>query len=199
MSQAMRFLAIAAIAIAFFTSCNASGTDNNHNTPAADTTAVDTSAVNAKSSVVVDSVDTPVKRNVTIAVTGDIMTGILYPRSPLPESVTQNVFIDCADILRNADVACGNLEGVLADSGTPRKGQSPGNFSFLIPTKEVHQLVDAGYDFMSVANNHTNDFWEAGMKSTISTLQSAGLGGAGTSTTESSIKEINGVKYGFCA
>ena len=199
MSQAMRFLAIAAIAIAFFTSCNASGTDNNHNTPAADTTAVDTAAVNAKSSVVVDSVGIPVKRNVTIAVTGDIMTGILYSRSPLPESVTQNVFIDCADILRNADVACGNLEGVLADSGTPRKGQSPGNFSFLIPTKEVHQLVDAGYDFMSVANNHTNDFWEAGMKSTISTLQSAGLGVAGTSTTESSIKEINGVKYGFCA
>lgn len=199
MSRIMRLLALACIALAFFTGCDANGTQRGP-VQSADTAVVtaDSTAVAAQSPAASDSVK-PINRNVTIAVTGDIMTGILYPRAPLPASVTDNVFVDCADILRGANVACGNLEGVLADSGTPRKSQGPGNFSFLIPTKEVHKLVDAGYDFMSVANNHTNDFWEVGMKSTISTLQQAGLGVAGTSTTEYSIKEIDGVKYGFCA
>ena len=68
-----------------------------------------------------------------------------------------------------------------------------------MPTKSVTLLVDAGYDFLGIANNHINDFYPEGIASTIKTLKDNGIGVAGTSACETSIKEINGVKYGFCA
>ena len=136
---------------------------------------------------------------VTIAITGDIMTGTTYPRSWLPPDNGKDVFSHTRNILRSADVACGNLEGVLADSGRARKGNRPGTFSFLIPSRDINLLVDAGYDFLGIANNHINDFYEDGMLKTIKAVKDAGLGVAGTSDTEYSIRELAGVKYGFCA
>lgn len=138
-------------------------------------------------------------RIVTIAMTGDIMTGTTYPTPWLPPNDGKEIFNDCKEILRNADVACGNLEGVLADSGNARKAGRPGTFSFLMPTKSVDLLVDAGYDFLGLANNHIFDFSEEGCQSTVNTLQKAGMGFAGIKDAEYSIREINGVRYGFCA
>lgn len=136
---------------------------------------------------------------VTIAMTGDIMTGSIKPELDMPPNDGKDIFIDCDSIIRSADVACGNLEGVLADSGKTRKAPGRLSFSFMMPTRSVKLLVDAGYDFMGIANNHIYDFWDAGTQSTIKTLREAGIGVAGTKDCESSIKEINGVKYGFCA
>ena len=69
----------------------------------------------------------------------------------------------------------------------------------MMPTKSVQLLVDAGFDFMGIANNHIYDFWEEGTLSTIKTLKDAGIGVAGTKECETSIRDIKGVKYGFCA
>ncbi len=136
---------------------------------------------------------------VTIAMTGDIMTGSIMPTPDLPPNEGRDIFVDCAQLIGSADVACGNLEGVLADSGKQRKSPGPLSFSFMMPTKSVRLLVDAGFDFMGIANNHINDFYPAGIASTIKTLSDAGIGVAGTKECETSIREINGVKYGFCA
>lgn len=136
---------------------------------------------------------------VTIAMTGDIMTGSIYPRYIMPADEGKSMFVDCSKILQEADVACGNLEGVLADKGSTRKAPGPLSFSFMMPTKSVQLLVDAGYDFLGIANNHIYDFWDAGVQSTINTLRQAGIGVAGTKACESVVREIGGVKYGFCA
>ena len=136
---------------------------------------------------------------VTIAMTGDIMTGSILPTPNMPPNDGRDTFIDCAKLLQSADVACGNLEGVLGDSGKPRKAQGPLSFSFMMPTKSVQLLVDAGYDFLGIANNHINDFYPVAIQSTIKTLRDNGIGVAGTRDCETCIREINGVKYGFCA
>ena len=136
---------------------------------------------------------------VTIAMTGDIMTGSIMPTPDLPPNEGRDIFIDCAELLQSVDVACGNLEGVLADSGKQRKRPGPLSFSFMMPTKSVQLLVDAGFDFMGIANNHIFDFWEEGTLSTIKTLRNAGIGVAGTKECETCVRDIKGVKYGFCA
>ena len=136
---------------------------------------------------------------VTIAMTGDIMTGSILPTTNMPPNDGRDTFIDCAKLLQSADVACGNLEGVLGDSGKPRKAPGPLSFSFMMPTKSVQLLVDAGYDFLGIANNHINDFYPVAIQSTIKILRDNGIGVAGTRDCETCIREINGVKYGFCA
>jgi len=136
---------------------------------------------------------------VTIAMTGDIMTGSILPTPNMPPNDGRDTFIDCAKLLQSADVACGNLEGVLGDSGKPRKAPGPLSFSFMMPTKSVQLLVDAGYDFLGIANNHIKDFYPVAIQSTIKTLRDNGIGVAGTRDCETCIREINGVKYGFCA
>ena len=128
---------------------------------------------------------------ITIAMTGDVMLGSKYPKPCLPVNEGKEIFIDCDSIIRSADVACGNLEGVLADSGRLRKSLNGKlSFSFMMPTKSVQLLVDAGFDFMGIANNHIYDFWEEGTLSTIKTLKDAGIGVAGTKECETSIRDI---------
>ena len=136
---------------------------------------------------------------VTISMNGDIMTGSIKPEMDMPPNDGRDIFIDCDSIIRSVDVACGNLEGVLADNGKTRKRPGRLSFSFMMPTRSVQLLVNAGYDFMGIANNHINDFYPAGIQSTIKTLTDNGIGVAGTKDCETSIKVINGVKYGFCA
>ena len=90
---------------------------------------------------------------VTIAMNGDIMTGSKLPTPELPPNEGRDIFIDCDSIIRSADVACGNLEGVLADNGKTRKRPGRLSFSFMMPSKSVNLLVNAGYDFLGIANN----------------------------------------------
>lgn len=137
---------------------------------------------------------------ITIAMTGDIMLGTTFPKEKLPPNDGRDIFTDCDSILRAADVACGNLEGVFAIHGKPRKNvESPRAFMFLMPPKNALRLVEAGFDFMGLANNHIYDFWDEAVTSTEKTLDSIGMGYAGRKECESMVKEIKGRKYGFCA
>jgi poly-gamma-glutamate capsule biosynthesis protein CapA/YwtB (metallophosphatase superfamily) len=95
------------------------------------------------------------------------------------------------ELLRDADLAFGNLEGPLVDENLPpvctkggiaekSKGQG-GNtcFSFRMPTKYGSLLHEAGFDVVSVANNHAYDFGEAGRASTLKILGGLGIAAAG--------------------
>ena len=81
-----------------------------------------------------------------------------------------------------ADVAFGNLEGPLADSGVSEKcaRSKPGRcYAFRVPTRYGKYLADAGFKVMSVANNHAGDFGEAGRASTRAALEANGIRWAG--------------------
>lgn len=146
----------------------------------------------------------PEKRNLAFAFTGDIMMGTTYPESPkgayLPANDGKNLFDAVRDILSSADIAAANLEGTMLDNGgTVKKCGNPSLcYAFRMPTKYVTNLTDAGFDFLGVANNHVNDFGEAGVASTMSTLDNAGLKYAGLrGRCETAYLERDGRKIGF--
>lgn len=137
----------------------------------------------------------------TFAFTGDIMMGTTWPdstgNSGLPVADGLHLFDDAKSVLRRVDVACGNLEGSFLDG--PGKRRPMGNpntyFVFRMPTSYVDHLVDAGYDFVGLANNHINDFGEPGRQSTMATLRRAGICFAGLKQRcEMAIIERKGIR-----
>ncbi|GAA4332561.1 hypothetical protein GCM10023149_38890 [Mucilaginibacter gynuensis] len=141
--------------------------------------------------------------SICIAAVGDIMLGTSYPdKQTLPPDSGKNSFKAVADELRSADVTFGNLEGVLLDTGAAayyKLHQVSKAYLFRMPQHYADILKDAGFDVLSIANNHVGDFGLAGQKSTVKMLDSVGIKYAGLHKYPSTIFKINGVTYGFCA
>ncbi len=138
----------------------------------------------------------------TIIGVGDIMMGNNYPDdSALPPYDGQYLFRWVSEILSDADVAMGNLEGVLLNQGgTVKTCRNPKVcYVFRSPERYVQNLVTAGFDVMSIANNHAGDFGDMGTRSTIRTLETAGIYHAGQLAKPYTTFEKKGVKYGFVA
>ena len=138
-----------------------------------------------------------------VAAVGDIMMGTSYPDSTtLPPDSGRNSFRAAATELKTADIAFGNLEGALLDTGAPahfKLHQRSKSYLFRMPTHYASVLKNAGFNVLSLANNHINDFDAFGRKSTTKTLDSIGIHYAGLHVKPSTVFELNGVKYGFCS
>ncbi len=136
----------------------------------------------------------------TIAMTGDVMMGTTFPSVMLPANDGRDLFRDAKDILMRTDLTVGNLEGAICDGGRSTKGNGPNSYSFRTPTSYGHLLKEAGYDFMSMANNHANDFGEEGILSTELVLREQGILFSGIAgRIESAVIERKGMKIGLCA
>ncbi|MDR0231559.1 MAG: CapA family protein [Dysgonamonadaceae bacterium] len=137
---------------------------------------------------------------ISIIGTGDIMLGSNYPsENDLPVNDGKDLLKNVKDILRNADVTFGNLEGCVLDKGGDVKSCKSGCYFFRMPNRYVNYLTDAGFDVVNIANNHNGDFGAPGRENTVKVLKEAGLNYAGLKDIcETSIFEIDGVKYGFC-
>ncbi|MEO6852180.1 MAG: CapA family protein, partial [Mucilaginibacter sp.] len=72
-------------------------------------------------------------------------------------------------------------------------------YLFRMPTRYGKVLKDAGFNLVSVANNHITDFDVKGYTSTTKTLDNYGIHYAGLETCPTTVFKIKGVKYGFCA
>jgi len=139
----------------------------------------------------------------TIVGTGDIMLGTSYPdESYLPPGQ------DCSSILKpvhhvlqSGDLLFGNLEGVFcSEGGTPKKCKDLTKcYVFRMPDHFLSCILEAGYDVLSVANNHVNDFGAVGRTSTAALLDSAGVAYAGFVTHPWTLFEKGGVILGFAA
>ena len=71
----------------------------------------------------------------------------------------------------NDDFTMVNLEGTLCDGGTP----VPKSYNFRGPTEYVQILTQNSVEAVTLANNHTMDYGQAGYDSTITTLEDAGM------------------------
>jgi poly-gamma-glutamate capsule biosynthesis protein CapA/YwtB (metallophosphatase superfamily) len=142
----------------------------------------------------------PAAREITIAAVGDMMLGTDYPENHLPDDDGVGFLKEVAPILAAADVAFGNLEGVLADGSTPRKVCRNANACFLFrsPTRYVDHFVNAGFDVLSLANNHARDFGEAGRSETMRALDGAGIAHSGREGDFASL-EVNGLRVAVLA
>jgi poly-gamma-glutamate capsule biosynthesis protein CapA/YwtB (metallophosphatase superfamily) len=139
---------------------------------------------------------------ITVIGVGDIMMGSNYPKADaLPPNDGRDLMKEVDSVLRSADITMGNLEGVLLnEGGTAKTCRDPKVcYVFRSPQHYVQNLVNAGFDIMSLANNHAGDFGEVGRKSSIKALEEAGLYHAGQTTKPYTIFEKDGVRYGFTA
>lgn len=119
----------------------------------------------------------------TIAAVGDIMLGSPFPDDTrMPPNDGADLLKDVTPILERADIAFGNLEGPLADGGISEKCglDKPNCFAFRMPTRYGKYLKDAGFDVLSLANNHAADFGDDGRASTRKTLDDLGIKHAGS-------------------
>lgn len=120
---------------------------------------------------------------ITIAAVGDIMLGSPFPNdSRMPPNDGADLLKPVTPILSAADLTFGNLEGPIIDTGISAKCR-PGStqcFAFRVPTRYGKYLKEAGFDVMSVANNHAGDFGEAGRASTQKVLDEQGIKYAGS-------------------
>lgn len=149
----------------------------------------------------------PVKRDaindtICIAAVGDMMLGSAYPdNSKLPPDSAKGSFKQVLPYFSKTDIVFGNLEGTLLDSGMPasHKKKMETAYLFRMPSYYGKIFKDAGFNLLSVANNHITDFDKKGYISTTKILNSNGIHYAGLESCPSSVFELKGVKYGFCA
>ena len=139
----------------------------------------------------------------SIVAVGDMMIGTNFPSDDyLPPLDGAEIFSQIKTHLSDADVTFGNLEGVIltGDYPTTKKCQNPKNcYAFKMPDHYVAHFKDAGFDLLSIANNHINDFGEIGIRNTTKLLQDAGIHFAGVTEYPQSILQVNGLTIGFCA
>ncbi|MCX7706084.1 MAG: CapA family protein [bacterium] len=116
-----------------------------------------------------------VQNIITIAAVGDVNFGSNYPSRNVGEK-NKDFFIHCKEILQKADISFCNLETVLCRKGDPAK--SPDGrvaFVFRAPTEYASILADAGFDVVSIANNHIRDFGIHGENETKKALRENGI------------------------
>lgn len=112
------------------------------------------------------------------------------PAAPLRR---ESIAADAAEVLREiapvllaADFAVLNLETVVGENcGAP---VSTKEHNFLTPPGALDALKAAGADAFTLGNNHSWDFGEAGLRSTLAELQSRGLASCGAGRDETAAR-----------
>ena len=101
--------------------------------------------------------------------------------------------------LGGKDLLFGNLETTLSETGERAEKH---HVIFTAP-EAAQYLADAGFDVLSVANNHSSDRGAEGFKNTLDALESRNIlaiGGSATGDRQGPIiVERNGVQVGFAA
>jgi poly-gamma-glutamate capsule biosynthesis protein CapA/YwtB (metallophosphatase superfamily) len=87
-------------------------------------------------------------------------------------------FVKMLDLIRSADVAFTNLEMLFHDYEVYAMNESGGTYMRAEPAL-AKELVWAGFDLVSRANNHTGDYGVGGMRLTTKYVAEAGLVQAG--------------------
>jgi hypothetical protein len=136
----------------------------------------------------VRSLPPPTHPGLDITAVGDTMLGTDYPENILPDDDGLSFLDAVTPLLSAADVTFGNLEGVLMDGGEPVKVCKDKRICFLFrtPTRYATYYGLAGFDAMSLANNHARDFGEEGRSSTMAALDARGIVHSGREGTTAS-------------
>ncbi len=117
--------------------------------------------------------------SIRIIGTGDIMLGTNYPSAVyLPPGE------DCSPLLRpvhqsfSRATSCSETWKVYSamKGGTPKKCKDTTRcYVFRMPDHFAYCLLEAGYDVLSVANNHVNDFGSEGRRATAALARFPGI------------------------
>ena len=137
---------------------------------------------------------------VTTTVVGDIMlgrrVGDLLERRDDPAAV----FRPLAKRLASSDITVGNLESTLSTAGPATQGGD----SFGADDSVLEGLKLAGFDLLSLANNHLGDFGRTAIVETVQKLDSAGFRTVGggvdrAQAAKPAVITVGDVRVGFVA
>ncbi|MBL0313045.1 MAG: CapA family protein [Holophagaceae bacterium] len=111
-----------------------------------------------------------------------------------------SLWADVIPLLKDADIAFGNLETPVA----PRSGKPGVPFQFNSPEGLPKALKASGFTVLSTANNHAYDQGVEGVAETLERLKEAGLVAVGSGESQAvaerpQIIEKNGIKFAFLA
>jgi len=133
-----------------------------------------------------------VKKRVMLAFGGDVMMDRRYYKPYFGDSILihpETRLSDSKAIVENikpymsiADYAAVNLETQIADKKPGDR--APKSVTFYSRPEILDALVWAGVDYVSLGNNHTYDYLEPGMASTLDFLQKSPLGFSGAGMNE---------------
>lgn len=142
------------------------------------------------------------KDTISIVAVGDMMLGSAYPsKNNLPPDDAISSFNEVEKYL-NGDIIFGNLEGCLLNNGKYTKCTNPNSnscFAFRMPERYATIYKKAGFNVLSIANNHIGDFGNLGRRRTAAVLDSLQIHYAGQLNKPFEIFEQEGIKYAFCA
>jgi poly-gamma-glutamate capsule biosynthesis protein CapA/YwtB (metallophosphatase superfamily) len=137
--------------------------------------------------------------SVNLEAVGDINLARTVGQEVL-SSGSQVVFSGVEPAFDTADVLVGNLECAITSGGIPQKKK----FTFDAPPETAQALSTAGFDVLSLANNHAMDYGSAGLLDTLKILDTYGIApvGAGSDAAEAHSPVIlvrNGLRLAFLA
>jgi poly-gamma-glutamate synthesis protein (capsule biosynthesis protein) len=112
-----------------------------------------------------------------LAAVGDINLGRRVAAERLLAGDTLYPFREVLAVLRSADLLFGNLESPLAPDGQPL---ATAELHFTAPLLAARSLAAAGFDVVSLANNHAWDGGRAGLEESMRRLTRAGVTFVGT-------------------
>ncbi|MCX6155501.1 MAG: CapA family protein [Candidatus Kapabacteria bacterium] len=144
---------------------------------------------------------------VSVIAVGDIMLGSSYPTEEyLPKDGGIKLLQNIKSYLFNKNskipgLVFGNLEGVLTDIEGIRKECDDESkcYNFKMPSKSVSILKDAGFNLLSIANNHVGDFGTEAIEDEIKTLGNNSIYFAGAKQQPYTSFTIANIRIGFTA
>lgn len=132
----------------------------------------------------------------TVSIVGDIMLGRRVGRDYSADPTAP--LHPFAEQLAAADITVGNFEATLSDNGSPTQGGD----SFAADPAVLEGLHLAGFDAVSLANNHLGDYRDTAMLETFDIFEAEGIAyfGGGPNLERARapwIIEDDGVRIGF--
>ncbi|MFW5895306.1 MAG: CapA family protein [archaeon] len=147
-------------------------------------------------------------KSVKLMAVGDVMLGD-HPicighgvRSLIEKKGSEFIFREISGILNNADITFGNLESVLSNIRVDKSNVD--SLRLRGTESSVNGLVYAGFNVMSLANNHILEHGYDSLVRTIDLLEDNGIKSAGVAENNSKSHELvvierNGISFGFLA
>ena len=117
---------------------------------------------------------------ITLALVGDILPASSVARL-MEKHGYDYPYRESRHILQLADIAAGNLETSITDRGAPEENKE---YVYRGPAQALPAIRDAGFDVLSLANNHTLDYGWIGLEDTMNALDDNGLLHMGTGDNE---------------
>ena len=141
----------------------------------------------------------PEPHEVTLVAVGDMMLSRTVAKR-MRQYGADYPFASTSAFIRDADIAFGNLE----TSITPGTEVQPFEMSFRADIESAVALKDAGFDVLSLANNHTPNFGREGLADTLRYLDEQGIAhaGAGMDSAEAgkpAFITVHGIRFAFLA